>query len=352
MVKPSTKESKETEKQKLLNRENRTSGSSSSGSKSSSGSAGKGDGSSDHLNNVEMSMSVLMATIDQIMRRLEKIDLSKVSGGGGAPASSMGPSEHGGLHFPKSLYGDDAEDGDDNVDAAYPRRYEKSSKNRDEDEVKQPKRRNTFSSFSAKQETNEEDDDEAKMDDDEPIKVILVESDAWMINPTKKFRMTWDLCLIMPFLVYLTVMMPFRLCFANEPRFGTGLYWFEFMIDIIFILDIFTNFRTGVFVGRDGDGDTVEYDRLIVAKQYLKSWCVLPPYVHAQHGALSALPSCIVLVAYLLIHACLLSGFASLAPCFFEQGLSSTSCPAFRSSSSSSFSQLTAPMGAAGCSKR
>jgi hypothetical protein len=273
MVKSSVKEAKETEKQKLLNRENRTSGSSSSGSKSSSGSAGKSDGNSDRLNNVEMTMSVLMATIDQIMRRLEKIDLSKVGGGAGAPASSMGPSEHGGLHFPKSLLGDDTEDGDDDADAAYSRRVEKTPKMTDKEVVKEPKRRNTFSSFSAKPE-NTEDDEEDKMDDDEPIKVILVESDAWMINPTKKFRMTWDLCLIMPFLVYLTVMMPFRLCFANEARFGTGLYWFEFMIDIIFIMDIFTNFRTGVFVGRDGDGDTVEYDRLVVAKQYLKSWCV------------------------------------------------------------------------------
>ena len=44
----------------------------------------------------------------------------------------------------------------------------------------------------------------------------------------------------------------------------------------IFIVDIFFNFRTGIFVGRDGEGgdggaeDQVEYDRWEVAKNYLK----------------------------------------------------------------------------------
>ena len=40
----------------------------------------------------------------------------------------------------------------------------------------------------------------------------------------------------------------------------------------IFILDIFFNFRTGIFVGRDDGGaeDQVEYDRWEVAKTYFK----------------------------------------------------------------------------------
>lgn len=57
--------------------------------------------------------------------------------------------------------------------------------------------------------------------------------DRWMINPRNQFRMAWDLGLIMPFLVYLTVVMPFRLCFANEARYGQPVYFFEFTIDMV-----------------------------------------------------------------------------------------------------------------------
>jgi hypothetical protein len=94
----------------------------------------------------------------------------------------------------------------------------------------------------------------------------------------------------MPLLVYLVIMMPFRLCFANEAKKGTGLWVWEFMIDMVFIMDIVFNFRTGYFVlsageradmdiAGDGDGKTdtamngdelVEYDRWRVAKNYMK----------------------------------------------------------------------------------
>jgi hypothetical protein len=57
-----------------------------------------------------------------------------------------------------------------------------------------------------------------------------------MINPRNKFRMQWDLGLIMPFLLYLTVIMPFRLCFANEATLGQPVYFFEFTIDMVRVL--------------------------------------------------------------------------------------------------------------------
>jgi len=57
----------------------------------------------------------------------------------------------------------------------------------------------------------EDEDDEAiaarlqdNLDDiDRPL--ALVVSDEWMINPRNRFRMFWDLCVVMPLLVYLTV---------------------------------------------------------------------------------------------------------------------------------------------------
>jgi hypothetical protein len=45
--------------------------------------------------------------------------------------------------------------------------------------------------------------------------------------------MTWDLGVILPMILYLCVMMPFRLCFENEPVFSSQIYWFEFIIDMV-----------------------------------------------------------------------------------------------------------------------
>jgi hypothetical protein len=74
---------------------------------------------------------------------------------------------------------------------------------------------------------------------------ILNDSDAWMINPKNKFRLGWDLGVIVPLLIYLAIMMPFRLSFDNEAQRFSLVYWFEFFSDMVFIADIFLNFCTG-----------------------------------------------------------------------------------------------------------
>jgi hypothetical protein len=75
--------------------------------------------------------------------------------------------------------------------------------------------------------------------------LIINVSDAWMVNPKNKFRMVWDLGVMIPLLVYLMVLLPFRLAFDNEaPRF-TWVYWFDFFSDMVAMTDIFLNFRTG-----------------------------------------------------------------------------------------------------------
>jgi hypothetical protein len=45
--------------------------------------------------------------------------------------------------------------------------------------------------------------------------------------------MSWDLAIVMPLLVYLAVMIPFRLCFDNEPKILSPSYWFEFTIELV-----------------------------------------------------------------------------------------------------------------------
>jgi len=108
---------------------------------------------------------------------------------------------------------------------------------------------------------------------------VLNDSDVLMIIPRNPFRMTWDLAVLLPFLLYLTIVMPFRLCFANEPIIFTPIYWFEFLIDMVFIVDICLNFFTGYIVETEQGGSSdvvlVEFDRKRVALSYATSWFVL-----------------------------------------------------------------------------
>lgn len=91
-------------------------------------------------------------------------------------------------------------------------------------------------------------------------------------NSIHRFRLSWDLVLVMPCLVYLCVAMPFRLCFGNEAPLFTYMYFWEFFIDMVFLVDITLNFFTGFYVGRDEteDIDLIEFDLKRIAWNYMR----------------------------------------------------------------------------------
>ena len=91
-----------------------------------------------------------------------------------------------------------------------------------------------------------------------------------MADPHTQRRMFWDLAIIMPCLMYVTVTTPYRLCF-NHMALGSWLV-FETTMDLFFILDIIVNFRTGYFVPQTG---IIEYRPKLVARHYFKSWFAL-----------------------------------------------------------------------------
>jgi len=93
---------------------------------------------------------------------------------------------------------------------------------------------------------------------------------ACMFDPFSSHRTAWDLCFILPCLLYLTVMMPYRLCFVDVAR-GKMLVM-ETTMDMFFVVDILINFRTGYFVPEEG---IVEYDPKKVAKEYVRTWFAL-----------------------------------------------------------------------------
>ena len=106
-----------------------------------------------------------------------------------------------------------------------------------------------------------------------------------VLHPDSKFRNGWNICLAV-LILYCGVAVPLEIAFENDmvgemcesktdphgPRMlltecGTylGWFWFNFLIDLWFMVDIYLNFRTGFmheghFVADDG----------AVAKAYLK----------------------------------------------------------------------------------
>jgi hypothetical protein len=62
---------------------------------------------------------------------------------------------------------------------------------------------------------------------------VILPSNRFMVNPSGSLRVLWDLGVIMPILLYLTIMLPFRICFDNEPVNGTPMFWVEIAIEMV-----------------------------------------------------------------------------------------------------------------------
>ena len=78
--------------------------------------------------------------------------------------------------------------------------------------------------------------------------------------------------MLLPALLYIAVMTPFRVFFANQARRGSTIWWVEVTLDLLFLFDILVNFSTGYIVTTTSSEDAVEYDPRRVAGNYLKTW--------------------------------------------------------------------------------
>ena len=107
-------------------------------------------------------------------------------------------------------------------------------------------------------------------------------------------RIAWDGLIVLPLLLYLSVIIPYRICFVNEPEPYTALHTIDVCVEVAFLLDIIINFRTGYFIEGIGDdsvaGVPIEYHPKSVAGNYIRTWFSL--------DAVSAIPfACIELLA-------------------------------------------------------
>ena len=62
---------------------------------------------------------------------------------------------------------------------------------------------------------------------------VIFAHHSYMFDPTGSWRISWDIAIIMPILCYLTVMLPFRMCFENEPVLNTAMYWLEVAVELV-----------------------------------------------------------------------------------------------------------------------
>lgn len=89
-----------------------------------------------------------------------------------------------------------------------------------------------------------------------------------ILGPTSQFRITWDLGLMF-LLGYIAVMTPFRIGFSRDA--SGPMFWVENTMDMIFIVDVFLNFRTGFI----DDQNLVVMDSKRISRAYLRGWFTL-----------------------------------------------------------------------------
>lgn len=87
---------------------------------------------------------------------------------------------------------------------------------------------------------------------------------------------TWDV-LGLIFIIYQSIIIPFRLCFSIEAE---GAWFFiETTIDISFMVDIFVQFNTGFY--RRGN---LVNNRNAICCNYLKSWFLIDFFASFPYG--------------------------------------------------------------------
>ena len=101
---------------------------------------------------------------------------------------------------------------------------------------------------------------------------------GWLFFPTSDFLNRWDTLLAI-LVIYVAMMEPIRVGFTIETDrtsevFG-GLYWFELVVDILFIADLFVCLRTCFVVEDEWMNSYLVQDPLQIRMRYYRSWFLL-----------------------------------------------------------------------------
>ena len=117
------------------------------------------------------------------------------------------------------------------------------------------------------------------------------ESMPWyVIDPSSYAKLWWDVWAVL-ILVYVVVIAPMRLAFMVEDHCPSFMWLLEAIIDVCFVVDLFLNFFTAVYVSDSNMGTTLKTDLRTIACVYLRSWFLI--------DIVSSAPIDLVLTLYL-----------------------------------------------------
>ena len=101
---------------------------------------------------------------------------------------------------------------------------------------------------------------------------------GWLFFPKSDFINLWDSLLAL-LVIYVAIMEPIRVGFTLETDrtsevFG-GLYWFELVVDILFICDLFVCLRTCFIIRDEWQNQYLIQDPVEIRNVYFRSWFFL-----------------------------------------------------------------------------
>ena len=87
----------------------------------------------------------------------------------------------------------------------------------------------------------------------------------YIIDPESKLSQIWDIYSLL-LLFYVALMVPFNSCFGIENKVASGRWFFDLLVDIFFIFDIFFNLRLAF----NDDRGVRQANSKVVACHYLR----------------------------------------------------------------------------------
>lgn len=95
--------------------------------------------------------------------------------------------------------------------------------------------------------TSESDDEPEELEDeeDQQMNELQIRQSCLVLQPDSPIRATWDITLFF-MIIYQAIVLPMRISF--EMKFNEFLFYFEIVIDCMFMFDIVLNFNTGIYL--------------------------------------------------------------------------------------------------------
>lgn len=125
--------------------------------------------------------------------------------------------------------------------------------------VKHPRKYTTNRDSSASNSTLTSSDEEAKF--------YISRYYKYTINPSATYKLIWD-AVVSFIVIYSIIMVPLQLSFSVATE--GGFFVVDWIIDVLFMIDIVVNFFTAY-----NDNRGTVYDNCKIVKHYLKTWFII-----------------------------------------------------------------------------